>query len=333
MFLILKMSSTFGGLDDSLEYHEFEFDSFDSNQAYDQSYSITDWPSFYMGKPLNNVAAVKVLEAQIPFSYYIFNSLNNTFVLHEWITGGTVDTSSTVTLPVGNYTSTTITSALKTALQSASVVNGNSLTYTVTYASLTMKLTITNNDATASDFFTFVFGTSTDIGNTNPRLALGFAAGTNTSSASSTETLTAPNVIQLTGPNYVYLNSRSLGSIVQLYLPGNGLVQPTNSGADGPQLAKIPITVLPGGVCSWQDPDPEKWFDLGNTNLSGNIDFYVTLGTGSFQLPILFNGGSFSFKLGVLTNTSSHNDWLGGGKQNDRAVSRTWPTGSQPMRF
>ena len=331
------MSGTNFGLNDSLEYTEFEFDSFDSNQSYDQRFYTTDWPNFYLGKPLSNVAAVKVLEAQIPFTYYIFNSNNNTFVLHEWKTGGTVDTSSTVTIPVGNYTSVTILPALKAALEAASVVNGNTFTYTVAYSSLTMLLSITNSDATNADFFTLNFGTGLfDPGYTNPRLPLGFSGGVNTSSVGSgaqTQILVSPSVIQLTGPNYVYLNSRSLGALIHLYLPGNGVLNPVDGGADGPQIAKIPITVLPGGVCSWQDPDPLKWFDVGNTNISGTMDFYVTLGTSGYETPLNFNGGSFSFKLGILTNTSSHNDWLGGGKQNDRAVARTWPTGTTPMRF
>ncbi len=318
------MSGTNFGLNGSLEYTEFEFDSFDSNQAYDQNYFTTDWPNFFMGKPLNNVAAIKVLEAQIPFTYYVFNSTNNTFTLTESDGGG----DTTVTIPVGNYDSTTILTALATALNTASA---NSHTYTVTYSASTQLLTVTSN-AGSTNTFTLTFGTSlNDPGRTNPRLWLGFSGGANTSSAA--QVLIAPSVVQLTGPNYVYLNSRTFGALVHLYLPGNGILNPAGAAADGPQIAKIPITSQPNGITYWQDPNPLMWFDVGNTSFSGNMDFYFTLGTNGIEVPIDFNGAPFSIKLGILTNTSSHNDWLGGGKQNDRTVARTWPTGTTPMRF
>jgi hypothetical protein len=327
------MSGTNFGLNDSLEYTEFEFDSFDTDVAYNQNYFTTDWPLFQLGKPLTNVAAVKVLEAQIPFTYYLFNSNNNTFILDEWVTGGTVDGTATVTIPPGNYTSTTILTILGTLLSAASTTIGNMFTYTVTYNAAQMTLTIKNNDTTSGDYFTLTFGSGlSDNGSTNPRLYLGFSGGVNKSTinsgATGTEILTGPSVIQLTGPNYVYINSRSLGGVIHLYLPGNGVVNPGGAGADGPQIAKVSMTSGVGGVCDWQDPDPLKWFDVGNTLIAGNIDFYCTLGTANYETPLEFNGAPFSIKLGVLTNTSSHNDWLGGGKQNDRIVQRTWPTGT-----
>lgn len=315
--------STFGGLSDSFEYSEFEFDSEDAVQAYNPTYAYTDWPLYQLGKPLSNVAALKILEAQIPFTYYIFNSLNNNFLLSESDGGGNV----TVTIPVGNYDSTTILAAMNTALNT---VSANSHTYTTTYSALTQKLTVTSNAGTTLTF-TFTFGSGVaDAGYTNPMLWLGFAGGANLSTTS--QVLVAPYVIQLTGANYIYVNSRSLGSLVHLYLPGNGILNAPGAGADGPQIAKVPITSQPGGVTYWQDPVPEMWFDVGNVQFGGNLDFYLTLGNAQFQAPLLLNGASFSLKLGMLTNTSSHNSYLGGGKQNDRIVQRSWPTGSS-MQF
>ncbi len=297
------MSGTNFGLNNSLEYTEFEFDSFDCFQSFNQAYFTTDWPNFLIGKPLTNVAAIKVLEAQIPFTYYVFNSNNNTFTLSESDGGSPV----TVTIPIGNYDSTSILTALNTALNA---VTPNSHVYTTTYSTTTGLLTITSNAGTTLTF-TLGFGAGiNDTGATNPRLWLGFSGGNNTSTTS--QVLIAPSVAQLTGPNYIYLNSRALGALVHLYLPGNGVINPSGTGADGPQLARIPITSQPLGVTYWQDPVPLMWFDLGNTQLNANIDFYCTLGTNTYEVPIDFNGASFSIKLGVLTNTSSHNDWLGG---------------------
>ena len=323
------MSGTNFGLNDSLEYTEFQLDSFDCTQSYNTSYSSSDWPKFYLGKPLNNVAAIKVIEAQIPFTFYIFNSNNNTFVLNEWTSGGTVNSGSrTVTITPGNYNYITIIAALNTALNTASA---NGYTYTANYNPNTLKLSVSNSNNVSGNFFTFTFGSLLDNGNTNARLPLGFipfiTSSTVCTGTANTAVITAANVVQLSGENYVYINSRSLGPLVKAYLPGNGLMNPTGSGADGPQLAKIPMTVNPGQVYNWSDPNPLMWFDVGNTAFSGSLDIYVSLGTN--PTPLLFNGDSFSLKLGVLTNQSSHNDWLGGGKQNSRVVTKTWPTGMQ----
>src|SRR6476659_1249913 len=105
-------------------YHEFSFDSLDAVSPANSGYARTDWPMFMMNRPLSNIGAMKILEVQIPFSYYAFNSTNNTFVLNE-IGGG----SGLVTIPVGNYTTTTLAAAMGAALTAA-----GSATYTVTYS-------------------------------------------------------------------------------------------------------------------------------------------------------------------------------------------------------
>lgn len=308
------------GLNDSLKYTEFEFDSNSTAQSLNNAYYTTDWPLFLMGKPLNNIAAVKILEAQIPFSYYVFNRFNNTFTLTESNGGG----ARLVTIPVGNYNSATIISALSNALTNASA-NGH--TYTTTYNQASQLLTITSN-AGSTRTFTLTFGTNLyDPGWTNPRLWLGFSGGANTSNTS--QTLVAPSVIQLTGYNYVYINSVAVGPMIKLYLPANFGGEFGNSGgqlgADGPQMAKVPITSQPGGVTYWQDPAPLMWFDLENWTSMAQIDFYLTLGDNPQVVEL--NGNSFSLKLGILTNESSHNDYLGGGKGNSRVQTRNVPRG------
>ena len=71
------------GLNGNYDYNEFEIDSFDATQAFNGTYTIPNWPRILFGKPLDNVVAVKVLEATIPFKYYVINSTNNTFTLEE----------------------------------------------------------------------------------------------------------------------------------------------------------------------------------------------------------------------------------------------------------
>jgi hypothetical protein len=300
------------GINDDLEYYEYYFDSSDTTVGYSGGTSL-NWPLFENGRPLTNVAAVKILEVQIPFSYYVIHSKNNTFILYEQ----TLNTL-TVTLPIGNYTTSTFIPILQTALNTASLNGGLSNTYTVTYSQPTMKYTISSTDPVG---FSLGFGDDNDTGNVNPRLWIGFNAGRVYSNGS---TLVAPNVQQLTGPNYLYINSYALGPLCQTYLPV-GTDNLGNNGGLGPQMCKIPVTVNAGGIIEWQDPDPSKWFPLENLTNFAFVDFYLTMGNNSIPKPLDFNGLSFSLKLGVLTNSMSHSQVQSGLQSQDRIVKRIRP--------
>ncbi|MFA7327752.1 MAG: hypothetical protein WC121_13880 [Candidatus Kapaibacterium sp.] len=316
------------GLNDSLEYTEFELDSWDCLQSYNSQYTNSNWPKFLLGKPLNNVAAIKILEAQIPFSYYVFNTSNNTFQLQEFTSNGSVPSAiANVVIPPGNYFMDSFPDVLALALEDASP---NNFLYAVTYSAVTQKLTIISGNNALSNYFTLTFGSNyLDKGVTNPRIMLGFNAAVNNSHPGNgsldSQNITAPMVAQITGPNYIYINSRTLGPLMKTFLPGNGIVNPTGAGADGPHMAKLPMTVNPNTVFNWIDPNPLMWFDVGNTTFSGAFDFYITLGTN--ETPLDFNGNAFSLKLGVLTNSSSHNDYLGGGKEVERVMKRVRGSG------
>jgi hypothetical protein len=284
--------------------------------------SATDWPVFLLGgkTPLTNVAAVKIIEAQIPFSYYVFNERNTAQNSNgtQWTlveTGGVSDGVSLYPkLAIGNYAGG---SALATALQAA--LNGVSSLYVVTYSSQTQLLTFTTTKAGVTSF-TFGFGAPTNAGNYNPRLYIGFPGGI---TASTGTTLVSPNVVLISGPNYIYVNSSQFGQLTNLYLP-QGAVN-LGGGNAGPQMAKIPVNVTSGNVVFWQDPDPQKWFDIENLPLLNQIDFYLTLGNTTTQIPLELNGLSFSLKFGVLTNEFNHNDLGAGLQHEDRVVKRIRP--------
>ena len=107
-------------LNSDFEYTEFEFDSSQAQQAFNPLFESNSWPLFFMGRPLVNVAAVKLLEIQIPFTYYTIHSgedgstftaaSNNTFYLAE----GPGPTVTKVSLFDGNYDSNTILVELAT---------------------------------------------------------------------------------------------------------------------------------------------------------------------------------------------------------------------------
>lgn len=298
------------GLNGNYDYNEFEIDSFDALQSFNSTYTISNWPRIFFGKPLDNVVAVKVLQATIPFTYYVVNSSNNTFLLN----------ATTITIPVGSYTSAEMVTTLGSLLSAA--LAGT----TIAFSDSTMKFTISNTVPTA---FTLTFGSAGNNGQTNARLILGYNAGVTSSSA----TQVAPNVAQLNGPPYLYLNSRSLGAMVHVYLNGDGLVNSAGTGADGPQVCMIPVNTTRGNTITYTDPDPQKWFFTGSHNLSGNLDFYLTAGVGSEQVPLDLNGSRFVIKLGILQSRAQGNDNLTSTRGNNRVVSRTWQAGGNRMEF
>ena len=277
------------GLNDQYRYLEFQLDSWDNSAGASSTYSPTDWPIFYMGgTPPANVVALKVIEVQIPYSWYSINSTNNTFGLT--VTGHSL---VTVTLTPGNYTSTTLATELKTKMD-AVAPGGHS--FTVTYSSSTQKFTIT---ISGGGTFTLTFGSYVN----SPAMFLGFAPSETYPSVAA-NSVVSPNAALVSGPNYLYVNSRRYGQVSNLYLPQGAI----GGGVEGPQMAKIPINVGSGGVIYWQDPDPQKWFDIGTVVNLERIDFYLTLG--NTDSIIQLNGLSFSLKLGLLSQyqnlTSTH---------------------------
>ena len=299
------------GLNGNYEYNEFEIDSFDALQAYNPTYTSLNWPRIYFGKPLTNVVAVKVLQVTVPFKYYVVNSLNNTFLFN----------ATTVTLDVGSYTASELATHVGTKVNG--IIAG---TTSCSYVAATMKFTISNSTPTA---FTLTFGSAGNNGTTNARIILGYNAGVTASSA----TQVAPNVAQWNGPPYLYLNSATLGAMINLYLNGDGIVNANGTGADGPQICMIPVNTTRDNTITYNDPDPQKWFYVGSQNFNAGLDFYLTMGVGNQQVPLDLNGSRFCVKLGILQSKDQGNDNMPSARHNNRVISRTWQAGGNMMQF
>lgn len=313
------------GLNENLLYRELVFDSYDTQQGESSVFPSTDWPNFQIGRPLQDIAALKIIEVQIPFTWYVVNQYNNKLTFND----GTGTT--TVTIPVGNYNSSQMTAELSSLFTAASVVAGGSHTYTATYNSQLQKFTLTSNQTLNQ--FTITAGTSTTESNFDPSAILGLDL-TNTS-IGSPAVLQFPHVEQLTGPNYLYISSVKMGQLTNMYLPQNS-ENHFNSEGLGPQMAKVPVNVNPGGVIYWQDPDPQKWFSVDRQNNLSQIDFYLTLGNTNWgfpasTVPLALNGANFSLKLGVLLHQMEHTEPLVGGI-NGGVTSMSLPRGTQRKR-
>ena len=297
-------------ISEHFDYFEVTLDSEDNSSGNTTGYTPLNWPVFEIGgyNTLTNVVGMKVISAEIPFSYYIVNSLNNTFVLTEDVSG----VAPNIVITPGNYTTSQMLTELDTKLSAA----GNE-TYTSTYSSSTNKITITMTTVTNASF-TLTFGVAGSTTNTDLHWFLGFNSGVNSSTGAVLET---PNSINLSGPNYLYINSQKWGQLTNNLLP----VGASNLGGGnrGPQIGKIPINAGPNDIIFYEDPDPQYWFNVVYVEALQKIDFYLTLG--NFKEVIDLNGLPFSIKFGIMKKKASIDLQTQGGVQNNRMTKRIRP--------
>lgn len=261
------------GVNDVYEYNEIHLDS----AARDAG--TNDEPVFNLNPSISNVLGIKLVSAQIPFTYYVFNDANNTFQI---LPNADPNQARTVTLPAGNYTVTSISNPLTTALGAAT---GD--TYSFTYSGATGKFTLRS---TTGQVFALSFGEDNDEGVSNPRLWLGFAPGINRSDDGGV--LVASHTANITGPNYLYLVT-SFGGRISRNIRVNG-----GSTPEAPAFAKIPVTVNPYGLITYTDPNGSYAFDMSNGEVQS-----IRLGLmyGHTLQKVQMNGSPWSLVMQVLT--------------------------------
>lgn len=178
---------------------------------------------------------VKLASASIPYTWYNVTTSNNAFTLVE---GGT---SYPVTIPVGNYDGAGLATALTTALNAS----GGANTYTVTYSTVTSKLTF----AAAPGTFRLNFNVANSIA-----LLVGFPAGTLTAIVSS---ITAPNVVALTPDYEIFICS----DLVQGC--DNGIMMWDTAAPSNTQiLGRVTVSGSHGGILSYRGYEYEPFFDM-----------------------------------------------------------------------
>ena len=270
-------------LSNVFEYIELCLDSWDASapgsSTFENSTSPTNqlkysWPQFYFTQKNLVVAGMKIVSAEIPFVFDTVTPGNNTFIF-------TVNgVQTTITIPVGTYTGTSLATQLQTLLAAVSP------SFTVTWSSTTLRFIFTF--AGGPVVWGFIFNSRS-----TPYSLLGFLP-VSTTTQTGNGSMSSPTAASPTGPYYLYVNSRALGSLINFNLPDGAV-----SGS-GPELARIPVSVNYGELIQYTDPDPEKYFDFFIGNQFNTFDFYLTLGTDQFQKPLDMKGVSWSLKLGLL---------------------------------
>lgn len=160
-------------------------------------------PSSYrvtLPKTYHNVTEMRIRAAQIPLTFFTFSSARGNTSLK--VTLGA--TSNTITIADGNYTASSLCSAIQTALNTAF-----SKTFSVTVDPMTLRTSIICTSDPASTIS--VDTTAYTVGTTDFGVAyyLGFNAGVVTSASGAGLAVTSPRAINVNPDNYVLL---SLGS-------------------------------------------------------------------------------------------------------------------------
>lgn len=241
---------------------------------------------------VKNLVGFKIIEAEVPFTFYVLDSSNNTFVLKEYL-----QNPVTVVLPTGNWTVTEmlgINGVLGKALTSASL---SLWIYTVELDPGQGKFIVYNQNTIVNPVPTnaaFSLDFSAKIG---PDELLGFRKQEETSTVFSLVKgygLKAPFTFNLTGPNYLNINSVKFGSLITLNFPGKS----------GPAVSRMQFTSLPGQVNFWRDPDTAHYFNLEQLRSLDEFDLYLTFGAS--ETPLDLNGQSWSCKIGLFTLSKDH---------------------------
>ena len=164
---------------------------------------------------------IGVLNAQIPVSFYVVNIYNN--VLKYKIGSGATET---ITIAEGNYTSSTLITAMKTAFSANGETNIN-----ITISKITGKLTFTNT----VNNFTFLSSGSTMLD------ILGFISTQDYTSSSLT--LNPPYPLNLLGIQRIKVNSNALAS--------NSINSYTKSFSN--TIASIPVNASSFGLIDYEN--------------------------------------------------------------------------------
>lgn len=278
------------GINNSFEYVELCVDSAGATTSgFNQFRNVTptvytselikySWPNYGFTSKKFIVAALKVINAEIPFVWDVINNTNNTFVYKDDLL-----VNHTITIPVGTYSAVDLATLLQTMIQ----------VYTPGYL-------VTFDSAKIG--FKFVHPSSTNSSLTFEKaigIILGFLPGTY---GFGTNTVISNAIAQVTGPYFLYLNSRKIGSLINCNAPDS-----TEDSGANTMIAKIPINVSYGNVIFFSD-HTEKYLDFFIGAQFDNFDLFLTLGTDGAQLPLNMKGCSWSVKLGLLIYRSATAD-------------------------
>lgn len=199
---------------------------------------------------------MQLLNAQIPYSFYVINYSNQLFRCK--LGAGAI---TTYTIPVGNYTATSLIAAIKTAVADANL--------TITISNITGKLTFTH--------------TISVIIYNNFQYSIGTILGLD------------PNVNGTIAGAYTMPNPLNLLGIKTLQIRSSNLIMNNVSSTQGGQtilLANVPVSAVPFGMIDYTDKG--NMISIANQDLD---DIWIELVDGETGNYINMNGQDWCITL------------------------------------
>jgi hypothetical protein len=150
--------------------------------------------------PPNDFNRVCLLQASIPKSWYLFDSTNNTFTLQE------NTSTTTITIPVGNYNRVSFGVILQSLLNTASQLLGgiNFNTYTITYPNKTLQ---TDNNKYTFSYTTMGTARTASFIFSNNYCGPCFGFNNGSTNPFVTQSLVSVNAINLASKTRLFLKS------------------------------------------------------------------------------------------------------------------------------
>ena len=232
----------------------------DSRDRLSGSTSTTDF-RIKLPEAIKVNSTIRIVDLIIPRTFYTFGSSNSTITFDEVSTA-----DQTATITSGSYTTSELTSHLKTILDAAST---DGQTYTVSYDNNTMKITIAcdaNVDLRFSE-------------TNSPYYELGFS---NADTGAGTSHV-ASNVIQLQGHNYLYIDLNNTNDEVR-----------SSSSADSGTFY-FPFVGSRGDITSFSDNSYKQ-----STKFKQGANYLHVKVKGRGNSVISLNGADFIMTLDVI---------------------------------
>lgn len=311
-------------LDPDYEYHEFYLDSNDATTPYDASVSQLNWPMFNLQTPLQNIASLKILEAQIPMSYCVTKGGEIRFIMYN----ATKTATKTVTIilpttgnPSGAQIASYISGELALVANQPTALSGwNDVSQTY----LICTFVPSSSSSTGLPYFSFdtndhskgnALQSNQDfqivIYDQRSEDVMGIPIGTTnctnygvvgSGNSMARKFFKSPRPSLITGAPYIYISSNSVGNLCKTNLPAGAAL--LGNGVSSPQVAKVAVNQAVQGQWLLYTDDHNNWFDVDNIASLSQIDFYCQLG--NYGDYIDFQGLPFSLKLGVMLRRGTH---------------------------
>ncbi len=186
----------------------------------DRDYALHPSPaefSIELPETLKNVSSAVLVSAELPLSYYVFSAARGNTGLTLTVNGVT----RTVAVADGNYSTASMSTALKAALEAAF-----GATFTITFDPVNLRCTIATAGAVAVDTTAATRKTEWGLG-----YYLGFPRGVVTAGSGS---VTGTSVTFLNPENYLLIDIEELNGISQSALYAAG-------GSGRKSFAKVPL--------------------------------------------------------------------------------------------